>query len=325
MPPTKVQRNFLNDNWPRIEAVENMCVGYGPSISSHRISYFLTKNFKEEHMDLILRLLENIDYYDNNRTVQLVNQLGEIIKGNTNQNFDDVIFIPIEDSTGTSSDWIIKKFRNQMGLGGHEHADKFPRNYNLGQLTTNTTAVDISNLETRKKAINNLPNEEANNEENLVNLEEIDQKIAKLQQSNDVLPKTIIFVDEFIGSGTTVLEFLTNAGSWYSDDHDYYVATLCSHEKGIQKIQNYHIELDTITVMNELPDSAKLFHPTNDLFSIGEIGILKKYTHEAASKTIYHYGYKNTQSNIIFYERASNNILPILYSEENNWYPLFKR
>ena len=322
--PSKVQREFIRDNWQRIEALENIFVGYGPAITTNRISHFLTVNFKEKHMDLILRLLENIDYYDNARTRHLVDQLGTMIRDVTNQNLDDVLFIPIDDSTGSSSDWLIRKLRNQMGLSAREHSNKFPRVYDLGKLTVNTTQADIDSLQRQKNAINNLPDEEAISLENLSKIKNIDVQIQKLKESEPMLPKTIVFVDEFIGSGTTVLEFLNNSGSWYSDEHDYHIATLCGHERGITKIQEYNDQLNIISVMDPLPDSVKLLHEQNNLFSKEEKGILKKYVHQAEPQKLFHYGYKNTQSNIVFYERASNNILPILYSE-TNWYPLFKR
>lgn len=318
------QHQFITNNWSTFETLENTFVGYGPAITTRRIEHFLTKNFQEEHMDLILRLLENIDYYDNARTRQLVDQLATMIRDVTNQNLDDVFFIPIDDSTGSSSDWLIRKLRNQMGLSGHEHDEKFPRVYDLGKLIVNTTQADIESLQRQKDAINNLPEEEANSTENLSKIQNIDDQIHKLQGSKSIIPKTIVFVDEFIGSGTTVLEFLINSGSWYSDEHNYYVTTLCSHQKGITKIQDYNDQLNIISVMDPLPDSKKLLHDENNLFSKDEKGILKKYVHQAEPRKIYHYGFKNTQSNIIFYERVSNNVLPILYSE-NKWYPLFKR
>lgn len=234
------------------------------------------------------------------------------------------LFIPIDDSTGSSSDWLLRKLRNQMGLSNHEHDKKFPRVYDLGKLTVNTTQADMDNLQRQKDAINNLPEDESDSPENLLEIQKLDEQIRKLERSESIVPKTIVFVDEFIGSGTTVLEFLTNSGSWYSDEHNYYVATLCSHQKGITKIQEYHDKLNILSVMDPLPDSKKLLHDKNNLFTKVEKGVLKKYVHQAEPKKIYHYGYKNTQSNIIFYERASNNILPILYSEIE-WYPLFKR
>lgn len=318
------QHQFISNNWSTLETLENTFVGYGPAITTHRIEHFLTKNFQEEHMDLILRLLENIDYYDNARTRQLVDQLATMIRDVTNQNLDNVLFIPIDDSTGSSSDWLIRKLRNQMGLSGHEHDDKFPRVYDIGKLIVNTTQADMENLQRQKDAINNLPEEEASSTENLSKIQNIDDQIHELQGSESIIPKTIVFVDEFIGSGTTVLEFLANSGSWYSDEHSYYVTTLCSHQKGITKIQDYNDQLNIISVMDPLPDSRKLLHDENNLFSKDEKGILKKYVHQAEPRKIYHYGFKNTQSNIIFYERVSNNVLPILYSE-NKWYPLFKR
>lgn len=322
--PSNFQRQFLSNNWPMLETLENIFVGYAPAITTGKIGHFLTKNFQEEHMSLILKLLENIDYYDNARTRQLVNQLATMIRDVTNQNLDDVLFIPIGNSTGSSSDWLLRKLRNQMRLGDHEHDKKFPRVYDLGKLTVNTIQADMDNLQRQKDAINNLPEGESDSPENLLEIQKLDEQIDKLEHLESTVPKTIIFVDEFIGSGTTVLEFLTNSGSWYSDELNYHVVTLCSHQKGITKIQEYNAKLNILSVMDPLPDSSKLLHDQNNLFSKDEKGILKKYVHMAEPRKIYHYGYKNTQSNIIFYERASNNILPILYSEKN-WYPLFKR
>ena len=121
------------------------------------------------------------------------------------------------------------------------------------------------------------------------------------------------------------MQFLGDSGSWFDENNQYFLVTLVSHESGLSRIQDYFDQIRIISVMNPVPNANKLFHEQNNLFTKPEKGILKKYCHTIEPSKLFRYGYKNTQSNIIFYERASNNILPILYSNNKGWIPLFPR
>jgi len=279
--------------------------------------------FETNHMDIALRLLENIDYYDNASTTQLVELLGETIRSETNQNLDNVYFCPVDDSTGSSADWLLRKLRNKIGLGGRNNKKKFVRNNQLGKLTVDEKQAKIDTLQDQLNAINNLPNEsQYGTDRSRIPL--FQSKISELQTQGVEEPKSIVFVDDLIGSGTTFLEFLSDSGSWYNENNEYFLATIVSHQQGVEKIQNYNDNIQIIS-MDSIPDNEKLFHNSNQLFTVGEKAILQRYCKRVNSSKLFRYGYKNTQSNVIFYERASNNILPILYSNNNNWFPLFPR
>jgi len=266
---------FIQDNWEKIEDLEEKFVGYLKPVSASKIEKFL-RQFKKEDMPAALKLLENIDYYDNDRTSQLTNQLGRLIKNRTNNDLDQVYFCPTDSSSGSSTDMIIRKLRNELRLDAGIHNDKFIRPSELGDF-----ALDDE-------------------------------------------PKTIVFVDDFIGSGRSFLGFWGRISAGYNDIHNYFLATVVAHQQGIKLIRK-NSPIKIITSMEPIPNSEKIFSIANKEFSKDEKEILKKYCEFVETRDHFKYGFDNTQSSVIFYERSSNNILPILYSRKNGWFPLFPR
>jgi len=320
---SNAQRQFITANWARIEALEDKFVGYSTNVTTSRIEHFLLQ-FPDEHMDIVLRLLENINYFDNNRVTQLVTQLGNIIRTQTNQNLENVYFCPVDDSTGSSGDWLLRRLRNDLGLGPRMNNRKFVHNRDLGILTVDERQAEIDVLERQLNAITLLPDDEQSLPNVTTSQKQLQSRLSNLQSTTAIEPRSIVFVDDMIGSGTTFLEFLEDSGSWYDENNNYFLATIVSHQKGIEKIQNTFDSIQIISVVNTIPDNQRLFHDDNTFFTPAEKGILKKYCNAVERSKLFRYGYKNSQSNVIFYERAPNNILPILYTNDN-WYPLFPR
>lgn len=137
--------------------------------------------------------------------------------------------------------------------------------------------------------------------------------------------KKVVFVDDMIGSGKSVIDFWDNVKQNYNPKNKYFIATLIGYQKAINNIQKGDKKLKIITASAPLPDECKIFNENNLTFSDNEKSILKKYCTNVANPGMYSFGFGNTQSTIVFYTRAPNNTLPILYSKRNGWFPLFPR
>lgn len=141
---------------------------------------------------------------------------------------------------------------------------------------------------------------------------------------NDGDEKTIIFVDDFVGSGNTVCKLWSILSNWYNKNHQYYVGIIAGYKSAINVIED-DTRL-TIISSKELEEHCKVFHETNIVFNADEKSALKKYCKIAAGRSNFTYGYKNTQSLVVFYENTPNNTIPILHQKNKNWrFPPFPR
>jgi hypothetical protein len=137
---------------------------------------------------------------------------------------------------------------------------------------------------------------------------------------------TIFFVDDFIGSGDTVI------GQWgllqhYENrkKHRYCYAALVGYRDSIADALKQTFGRLEIIVSNELSETDRIFNDKNTVLSADEKEILKTYCHKVANDKEHVYGHKNSQSVVIFQDGSPNNAIPILTNESNGWYPLFPR
>ncbi len=269
------KQQFIQNNWNKIEELEKNFIGYFKTVNANRIVQFLNQ-FELQHMPIALKLLENVDYYDIDTTSQLVTLLGTRIKKKTNRDVKNVYFCPMGESSGSSTDSILRRLRNEMRLDHPKYNRQFIRISDLKDYA----------LETEQKYI--------------------------------------VFVDDYAGSGKSFLDFWGRIGTWYNENHTYYLGLLVCSQHAVDNIEN-NTPVKIISTKNPSPKSEKVLDDENTLFSDSEKEILKQYCKKLYDSDLMQFGFRNTQSMIIFYERSSNNILPILYSRKNDWFPLFPR
>jgi len=320
-PLTKEQ--FIANNSRIIKKLKEEFEGYQTRITVSRIEQFL-RLFDKEDMHAGLALLQYVDYYSNDKTTKLVKKLGKKIRQKTNNNLVSVYFCPADDSTGSSTYTILKKLRNSLGLGNRSYKKKFIDTNKLEEIAIDLESK-VAHLQNQIDAIENLPPANQIYANPQAQIEILQSKIETLKVNPELTEKkTIVFVDDFIGSGTSFTTFLGGLSSWYNASYKYYLATLVAHEQGISKITELPIEV--IVATDPIPESRKIFDEGNTFFTPQQKKILQNYCDKLSLPKLFRYGYDNTQSNVIFYERSSNNILPILNEKKVNWlYPLFPR
>lgn len=147
--------------------------------------------------------------------------------------------------------------------------------------------------------------------------------LADLVESTD--PKTVVFVDDFIGSGNTMINAWGTLQPYENTNHKYFLGVLVAYDDGMSRLKQETFGHFDILAVTKLPNSARIFHEKNTTFTNDEKGILKGYCEMVESKEDQQYGYKNTQSLAVFQERAPNNAIPILHRAVEGWTPLFRR
>ena len=134
--------------------------------------------------------------------------------------------------------------------------------------------------------------------------------------------RTIIFLDDFIGSGTQIGNLWITFQNYCNHNHNYYVGVLLGFEDKIDIIQN-ETPFEIISVVT-LCENDRIFDNSNAHFDKKEKVILKQYCRNADPRKEFRYGYKDTESMIIFYDHAPNNSIPILHHKSEKWlHPLF--
>ena len=139
---------------------------------------------------------------------------------------------------------------------------------------------------------------------------------------NNTDRRTIIFLDDFIGSGTQISSLWIRLQNYHNHNHNYYVGVLLGFQDKINIIQD-ETPFKIISV-ETLCDNDRIFDNSNVHFNKKEKVILKQYCRDADSRKEFQYGFKCTQSMIIFYDHAPNNSIPILHHKSEKWlHPLF--
>ena len=146
--------------------------------------------------------------------------------------------------------------------------------------------------------------------------------ISLLESLTQARNKNIIFLDDFVGSGTTFVTFYKDISSVFDDTCNYYVATIAAHKEGVELIKSA-TPAKVISATKIIPYTNKILHPSNRCFSNHEREILKKCCMKVGVKKDYVFGFKEMSSPVIFYEKTPNNTLPILYHSNNNWKGVF--
>ena len=312
---------FYEECQDKISTLKAKFEGYTVEISKKRIQDYLCQ-FELNHKPIALKMLEKVDYYSNARTSRLTKKLGNKLKRATSNTFEDVYFCPINRSSGSSTSVVIQKLRNYTGMNASRHDNKFIFVVDLERFALDPQS-EISNLQEEIAHINNLPNDVIS--ESGVKISNIQSQIASLEErSRDTPKKTVVFVDDYVGSGRSFCKFWAEIGSYHNENNDYILACLVAHQQGISIIES-ETPVRVVTATVPLSNSERVFHSTNKKFTDGEKNILKSYCDRMKSKPQDRYGFMDTQSLVIMFAGSANNVLPILYSNKNNWLPLFPR
>ncbi|HYX18645.1 MAG TPA: hypothetical protein VE944_30620 [Nostoc sp.] len=114
-------------------------------------------------------------------------------------------------------------------------------------------------------------------------------------------------------------------------DLKIFFLAVCGFREAQELVEKKLIELSLdvkIHICDPLDESAKVFSEKSTIFSnSNERGEARVVAYEHGIKLVKNnpLGFGDCQSAVIFPDTCPNNSLPILWSDSNNWIPLFKR
>lgn len=163
-------------------------------------------------------------------------------------------------------------------------------------------------------------------------------EIAKALLVDDQV-RAIVFIDDIIGSGTTVLDclraFSQDAGAVIAEKNILVVLGLiCGLRSGVDKVAEiidsgefpFRVELKVCDIFE---DSDRVFGKTSSVFDEEEKFkaqiMARKYGAKLQSR--HPLGYADSQLLVVFKDNCPNNTLPIIWcsGESPKWIPIFKR
>lgn len=165
---------------------------------------------------------------------------------------------------------------------------------------------------------------------NIVEKGELEQALLKEEI------KALVFVDDFVCTGTSVIEYLQELDKKLSDTIlsrgiKVVLVAVVAFKGGWQKVEKAIEQLD----MPVICQVCELLDEQNQCFSDQSIMFPDKDQRDFAKQVSMRYGrnlekkwplgYGDLGLAVVFENSCPNNSLPILWAEDTNWMPLFKR
>jgi len=148
--------------------------------------------------------------------------------------------------------------------------------------------------------------------------------------------KGIVFVDDFLGTGNSACEYFEQLAQECSflfkeKELKIFFFVISGFMEAKEKVEEKLIEIGLdakVHICYLLNESSKVFSEKSAIFrDAKERGEARNIAYEHGAKLVKNnpLGYGNCEAAVIFPDTCPNNSLPILWSESNNWIPLFKR
>lgn len=140
--------------------------------------------------------------------------------------------------------------------------------------------------------------------------------------------KTIIFLDDFIGSGEYLesikKDFINKLSDNIKKRVQFICACLVGYEQGIDKVNG---DILKVCVVQKITYNYQPLHKDSIIFSANEKQAAETvlYKYNKPLKPKHPLGYGDIQGLVSFFFATPNNTLPIFWSSNNDWHPLFPR
>lgn len=204
--------------------------------------------------------------------------------------------------------------------------------YSSGKKITN---VLVSNLDNLGKSSTQYAKYFA--DENMIlqkNTTETNKILEKIQNDSNI--KFLVFTDDFIGSGSNIIDNIkkikTDYPEVFTKDIYIFIGVITGFLEGKEKIENELIKLKLknikIIIHEPLTENDRCFSDTSKIFTNPQKrkeaeNLCWEKGKELVSKNPL--GYGDCQATIVFPDTCPNNCLPILWKRTNTFSPLFER
>lgn len=145
----------------------------------------------------------------------------------------------------------------------------------------------------------------------------------------------IVFIDDFCGDGSQAIGYIKDLVKQIKELNnacqiDYFV--MVANKEGLKNVKK-DAGVDNSKAIFELDESFKCFADNARYFVNAKKGINKdfckklceKYGKERASDAKSPFGFNDDELLLSFFHNTPNNTLPIFWTEEKGWYPIFNR
>ena len=145
----------------------------------------------------------------------------------------------------------------------------------------------------------------------------------------------VVFIDDFCGDGSQAIRYIKDIVQQIKSLNpacqvDYFVLVANAH--GLKSVKTKTL-VDNSEAIFELDDSFKCFSDESRYFANeidgisknGCIELCKKYSEGRCKDAKSPFGYNNDELLFSFFHNTPNNTLPIFWTDEKSWYPIFNR
>ena len=268
----------------------------GKQITIENVREWLEQFGENTKQRLVLRILQNIKYYDDFIINQKVEQLGREIK-------KDISKRNLERFVGQGKrkrDDILVSYHDKIGKSGASYAKKFADILEI-YFEYVVEKDKITNVISLNKAI-----------------------------------KSIVFIDDFVGTGNSVCEYFEELSREYPDlfeknDTQIYLGIIVGFSSAKEKIEKHFADLG-INVKVIFIDILG----SSDMCFSSDSAIYQNITDREKAKSVCYgigrkleencpLGFGDCQATVVFSDTCPNNSLPILWKKSKEWKPLFER
>jgi hypothetical protein len=265
----------------------------GNMLSEERIKAWLNQFVDYPNQRLAFKLLQNIRYYGNSAIRLKLHEAHAIVTRG--------ILTKLEQG---------KRKRGDILVSYHDHIAKSGCTY--ANLYADENGIYI---------------------ENIIEKGKIGEKIENFKK-NDI--QALVFIDDFIGTGNSAKEYLseiynTHRISIETSKIKVFFIAIAGYVVGKENIDREMEKIGfdiKIHICDPLTDVDQAFNPMSTIFqsekdrlAIQNLSITWGTKLEPRQPL----GYGGCQSLVVFENSCPNNTLPIFWSEDYSWYPLFKR
>ena len=171
--------------------------------------------------------------------------------------------------------------------------------------------------------------------ENCCNLQDIPSILTNPKRRQRI--QAVVFVDDLIGSGGSMIAYISKmkkiCGNIFTKNNDLsvFITSVCGLESGVSMVEksleslNYSVQLKVCDLLTE---EAQCFSDFSQIFESKAERLRAENIVRRHGKNLYPrhpLGFNNGQLLLTFHQSCPNNSLPILWADERDWYPLFKR
>ena len=261
--------DFFRAHSGEIDSLTQKFQGF-PDVNRTKIELWI-QNFRDEHKELALKLLNNVDYFDTARIYTACRDIFTQLKTLKGEDLSNVYFCNFG-NPANSGQHILSIFAMANGLTGRANTPKFKQISELNELLLKP---DI----------------------------------------------TILFLDDFIGTGNQALNYWSGIASLVSSNAEIFLGAICAFEEGIVNIQN-NTEMKVLC-HKRLNNTHKLLSTENNIFTSAEKVILQSYCNSTGAHLPQ--GYGNCQAIVVLSYRTPNNTVSILTVQTDTWRGIFPR